>query len=220
MVYYISNNELYHFGIKGQKWGIRRYQNEDGSYTELGKERYSDRRMYKSRGGTMKKGTIVSRVLVNNKDDVTYDNKKYVSHTPKDNEKWEDLFKNYYKYETSTVMYQLLDDVKIASNREAGKVFVKDVLKKIGPKKVVEESRMARYRLHGSRNPKYYYKDFKSYGEMGSYNLAMQTEIGKAYVDALLKRGYQGVSDVHGQNTAKDPLIIFNPDKHFKKIHS
>lgn len=31
-------NELYHYGIKGQKWGIRRYQNEDGTYTALGKE--------------------------------------------------------------------------------------------------------------------------------------------------------------------------------------
>lgn len=29
-----------HHGIKGQKWGIRRYQNEDGSYTAAGKKRY------------------------------------------------------------------------------------------------------------------------------------------------------------------------------------
>lgn len=29
-----------HHGIKGQKWGIRRYQNEDGSLTEAGKKRY------------------------------------------------------------------------------------------------------------------------------------------------------------------------------------
>lgn len=32
--------ELYHHGIKGMKWGIRRYQNEDGSLTEEGKKRY------------------------------------------------------------------------------------------------------------------------------------------------------------------------------------
>ena len=31
---------LAHHGIKGQKWGIRRYQNEDGSLTALGKIRY------------------------------------------------------------------------------------------------------------------------------------------------------------------------------------
>lgn len=33
-------DELYHHGIKGQKWGVRKYQNEDGSLTQAGKERY------------------------------------------------------------------------------------------------------------------------------------------------------------------------------------
>ena len=32
-------NELYHHGIKGQKWGVRRYQNPDGSLTLAGKKR-------------------------------------------------------------------------------------------------------------------------------------------------------------------------------------
>ena len=31
--------ELYHFGIKGMHWGIRRFQNKDGTLTEAGKER-------------------------------------------------------------------------------------------------------------------------------------------------------------------------------------
>lgn len=35
------NNELYHYGIKGQKWGVRRYQNKDRSLTNAGKKRYS-----------------------------------------------------------------------------------------------------------------------------------------------------------------------------------
>lgn len=33
-------NELYHHGIKGMRWGVRRYQNEDGSYTRAGRKRY------------------------------------------------------------------------------------------------------------------------------------------------------------------------------------
>lgn len=33
-------NELYHHGIKGMKWGVRRYQNSDGSLTAAGKKRY------------------------------------------------------------------------------------------------------------------------------------------------------------------------------------
>lgn len=39
---YVSASEMYHHGIKGQKWGRRRYQNEDGTLTPAGKERYDD----------------------------------------------------------------------------------------------------------------------------------------------------------------------------------
>lgn len=35
-------NELYHHGVKGQKWGFRRYQNKDGSLTDAGKKRRNE----------------------------------------------------------------------------------------------------------------------------------------------------------------------------------
>ena len=41
-----DGSELYflqHFGIKGQKWGVRRYQNPDGSLTAEGRKRYMDK---------------------------------------------------------------------------------------------------------------------------------------------------------------------------------
>lgn len=35
------NNELKPFGVKGQKWGVRRYQKEDGTLTRAGRQRYN-----------------------------------------------------------------------------------------------------------------------------------------------------------------------------------
>ena len=38
----VRSDELYHHGIRGQKWGVRRFQNKDGSLTPAGEKRYGD----------------------------------------------------------------------------------------------------------------------------------------------------------------------------------
>ena len=47
MTYYtsyhsLSQNDLEHHGIKGMHWGVRRFQNKDGSLTSKGRQRYDD----------------------------------------------------------------------------------------------------------------------------------------------------------------------------------
>ena len=42
------SDEIWHHGIKGMRWGIRRYQNEDGTLTEAGKKRYDAYKTHES----------------------------------------------------------------------------------------------------------------------------------------------------------------------------
>ena len=51
----VFTDELYHHGIKGQKWGHRKYQNPDGSLTAAGKARYDVKEAKRDYKKTMKR---------------------------------------------------------------------------------------------------------------------------------------------------------------------
>lgn len=61
---FLESYELYHHGVKGQKWGERRYQYQDGSYTPEGKRHYGI--------GTRASGTKPNRKTIVNDYNKTY----------------------------------------------------------------------------------------------------------------------------------------------------
>lgn len=54
-----STTELYHHGVKGMKWGVRRYQNKDGSLTPAGKKRELTDEERKARNKKIAKGVAI-----------------------------------------------------------------------------------------------------------------------------------------------------------------
>lgn len=81
MNYYavVYSNDLCHYGVKGQKWGVRRYQNPDGTLTAAGKKRQQNQ-VASNRNATIAKGTKLYRVSDKGTSD-TSDGKIYVSAT-------------------------------------------------------------------------------------------------------------------------------------------
>lgn len=61
----VDSDELMHYGVKGQKHGIRRYQNEDGTLTPEGIERYGNKKDYSKKDDgvlrTLAKSSFIGR---------------------------------------------------------------------------------------------------------------------------------------------------------------
>lgn len=73
-----SPNELYHFGIKGQKWGVRRYQNKDGTLTDAGAKRYArDAREQGYDRYDSQSGTYYKTSKKNGRSDLKVDTNRY-----------------------------------------------------------------------------------------------------------------------------------------------
>lgn len=84
---------LIHHGVQGQKWGYRRWQNEDGSLTPEGREHYG--RIKENGAYVLKKGSTVNRVSTFKKEKLK--GNKYL-YTDVDKDVYEGAFSTYLKY--------------------------------------------------------------------------------------------------------------------------
>lgn len=121
MDYWMYKNSLAHFGILGQKWGVRRYQNADGSLTPEGKERYYENREKEIGGYTIAKGSKMYRTTPDKNEKIG--DHKYVSYEQEDRDMYNGYFskglKRYRGLKDDATLYEkeyeLTEDLNIPS---------------------------------------------------------------------------------------------------------
>lgn len=100
--FYVDSNYLEHHGILGQKWGVRRFQNEDGTLTAAGKRRLAtygkrqEKYMYKQERTAPKVGKAYERVLKAQSKEDKADYKRNTAWTGSGTKRWERKYNTYH----------------------------------------------------------------------------------------------------------------------------
>ena len=230
----MMSNELYHYGVKGQKWGVRRYQNKDGSLTETGQLRIkganrksnlikeqlgidTDKRVfYKhdknvSKSVSLKKGQKVYHVTPKEIKQLREGQDLFVSATKTDR----DIYKSFltmmmrrkgFGLDTpiKEVEFKLKENLRSPSNDNQKKIFESVY----NSNKELFDRDLNNYYSNGERQSKNTYDAFIRTLDTKS------SESKSKFYDEMKKNGYNAVLDQHDVDgswmQAQRPLIIMD----------
>ena len=231
------NNELYHYGVKGMKWGIRRYRKKDGSLTNTGKKRYVDDRNDKKKLSTRQKvaiGAAVAASCLAVYGTYKVSNSRYFDRTI-------NVGKNFYRQGHMNESTEGLNELVYATFK---KTDAKKYAKKLGGTRYKIQS-SNKVKIAGTKNAERIYNEvidnneaFRAkYGNMsykdfnGSlgfanktlieqnklYNQTLKDTYANPFFEALANKGYNAIVDTQ-DSFARVPVILINTIKDYKIV--
>ena len=206
--------EIYHHGIKGQKWGVRRFQNKDGSLTPAGRRRYDDDDI------VIEKGKEIHRIIPKDwlEKEKTFSGHAYATFKKEDTERYKHfarLFGNGDNYVDMT--FKAKDVIVSPSKKKRIDEFINLMdSNPVARNALLKSTRsplcfMPKSTLNKLNDPKKAEKAFRKF----SYLLVSNRDLRDPYFKELEKQGYSMViddGDAMG-GISKSPVIIFDRNK-------